>query len=112
MAGTVGPPTARHALSDRARQHLAGSGEPGQLCGDAADLGALRLIGARLHIRSFARWVHPLGRGKRLRLAFFNVAARVISHGRRIYLRFRRAYRHVEAFIGALAKLRALPFVT
>jgi hypothetical protein len=51
-------------------------------------------------------------RGKRLRLAFFNVAARVISHGRRIYLRFGRAYRHADAFIGALTKLRALPFVT
>jgi hypothetical protein len=65
-----------------------------------------------------ARWVRVLAlpeafrtcRGKRLRLAFFNVAARVVHHGRRIYLRLGRAYRYAEEFIGALATLRALPY--
>jgi hypothetical protein len=48
-------------------------------------------------------------RGKRLRLAFLNVAARLVRHGRRLHLRFAAAYRHVEAFTDALKRLRALP---
>jgi hypothetical protein len=63
------------------------------------------------------RWVRVLAlpqsfrtcRGKRLRLAFFNVAARVVTSGRRLYLRLPRAYAHAAAFIEALARLRRLP---
>jgi hypothetical protein len=64
-----------------------------------------------------ARWVRVLAlpeafrtcRGKRLRMSFFNVAARVVRSARRLHLRLPRAYRHAEAFIAALGKLRALP---
>ena len=64
-----------------------------------------------------ARWVRVLAlpeafgtcRGKRLRISFLNVAARVVRSGRRLHLRLPRAYRHAEAFIAALSKLRALP---
>ncbi|MGH9268412.1 MAG: transposase, partial [Acidimicrobiales bacterium] len=64
-----------------------------------------------------ARWVRVLAlpeafrtcRGKRLRLTFFNVAARVVRTGRRLVLRLPRAYAHAGAFIEALARLRALP---
>ena len=64
-----------------------------------------------------ARWVRVLAlpqafatcRGKRLRLAFFNVAARVVRTGRRLILRLPRAYAHAVAFIEALARLRRLP---
>lgn len=64
-----------------------------------------------------ARWVRVLAlpkafatcRGKRLRLAFFNVAARVVRTGRRLILRLPRAYPHAAEFIEALARLRALP---
>jgi len=64
-----------------------------------------------------ARWVRVLAlpeafrtcRGKRLRTSFLNVAARVVRSGRRVHLRLPRAYRHAEAFITALGKLRALP---
>jgi hypothetical protein len=48
-------------------------------------------------------------RGKRLRLGFLNVAARLIRHGRRLHLRFGVAYPHLQAFITALNRLRALP---
>jgi hypothetical protein len=48
-------------------------------------------------------------RGKRLRLAFLNVAARLVRHGRRLHLRFAAAYPHVEAFHTALRRIRALP---
>lgn len=48
-------------------------------------------------------------RGKRLRLAFLNVAARLVRHGRRLHLRFGAAYRHLQAFVTALERLRALP---
>jgi hypothetical protein len=48
-------------------------------------------------------------RGKRLRLAFLNVAARLVRHGRRLHLRFAAAYPHVEAFVTALRRIRALP---
>ena len=64
-----------------------------------------------------ARWVRVLAlpetfrtcRGKRLRSSFFNVPARVVSTARRLYLRLPRAYRHADAFIDALKRLRALP---
>lgn len=48
-------------------------------------------------------------RGKRLRLAFLNVAARLVRHGRRLQLRFGAAYPHTDAFTAALNRLRALP---
>ena len=64
-----------------------------------------------------ARWLRALAlpapfatcRGKRLRLAFLNVAARVITTGRRLVLRLPRAYAHLDAFIEALTRIRALP---
>ena len=64
-----------------------------------------------------ARWLRVLAlpasfatcRGKRLRLTFLNVAARVISTGRRLVLRLPRAYAHLDAFAAALARIRALP---
>ena len=64
-----------------------------------------------------ARWVRVLGlpesfrtcRGKRLRLCFFNVAARVTRSARQLHLRLGRAYAHAEAFIAALERLRRLP---
>lgn len=48
-------------------------------------------------------------RGKRLRLAFLNVPARLVRHGRRLHLRFGAAYRHLRAFVDALDRLRELP---
>lgn len=48
-------------------------------------------------------------RGKRLRLGFLNVAARLVRHGRRLHLRFGAAYAHLQAFVTALERLRALP---
>lgn len=48
-------------------------------------------------------------RGKRLRLGFLNVPARLVRHGRRLHLRFAAAYRHVQDFTDALHRLRALP---
>lgn len=48
-------------------------------------------------------------RGKRLRLAFLNVAARLVRHGRRLHLRFAAAYPHVDGFCAALRHIRALP---
>jgi hypothetical protein len=48
-------------------------------------------------------------RGKRLRLGFLNVAARLVRHGRRPHLRFGAAYPHLDDFVAALNKLRALP---
>lgn len=64
-----------------------------------------------------ARWIRYLAlpatfrtcRGKRLRLAFLNVAARIITTGRRLILRLPRAYPHLNAFAEALARIRALP---
>jgi hypothetical protein len=64
-----------------------------------------------------ARWVRVLAlpesfrtcRGKRLRLSFFNVAAKVVRHGRRLLLRLPRAYPHAMAFLAALQRLRLLP---
>jgi len=48
-------------------------------------------------------------RGKRLRLAFFNVAARVVRHAGRLVVRLPRAYAQADAFIAALTRLRRLP---
>jgi hypothetical protein len=64
-----------------------------------------------------ARWIRVLAlpeafrtsRGKRLRLSFFNVAARVTRRGRQIHLRLPRAYPHARTFIAAMVRLRALP---
>jgi len=64
-----------------------------------------------------ARWLRVLAlptafktcRGKRLRLAFLNVAARLITSGRRLRLRLPRAYAHLDAFAEALTRIRALP---
>jgi hypothetical protein len=64
-----------------------------------------------------ARWLRVLAlpetfatcRGKRLRLGFLNVAAKVVGHGRRLILRLPRAYPHARGFINALAALRKLP---
>lgn len=64
-----------------------------------------------------ARWVRVLAlpeefrtcRGKRLRLAFFNVAARVVRHARKLRLRLPRAYPHADTFLKALTRIRALP---
>jgi hypothetical protein len=48
-------------------------------------------------------------RGKRLRLAFFNVAARVVTHARQLWLRIPRSHAWADAFIEALTRIRALP---
>ncbi len=48
-------------------------------------------------------------RGKRLRLAFLNVPARLVRHARRLHLRFAAAYPHLDAFLDALDRLLALP---
>lgn len=64
-----------------------------------------------------ARWVRVLAlperfatcRGKRLRLAFFNLAARVVHHAGRLHLRLPRAYAHAAAFVEALSRIRRLP---
>lgn len=63
------------------------------------------------------RWLRTLAlpetftrtRGKRLRLAFLNVAARLVRHGRRLHLRFAKHYPWIDAFTTALRKIRALP---
>jgi len=64
-----------------------------------------------------ARWIRdqhlPLEfrrcRGKRLRLAFLNVAARVVRHARQLHLRIPRSHAWADAFIEALTRIRALP---
>jgi hypothetical protein len=48
-------------------------------------------------------------RGKRLRLHFLNVAARLVRHGRQLQLRFTAGYAHRQAFTTALERLRQLP---
>jgi hypothetical protein len=48
-------------------------------------------------------------RGKRLRLAFLNVPARLARTGRRLHLRFAAAYPHADAFADALRAVQALP---
>lgn len=64
-----------------------------------------------------ARWLRTLAlpapfrtcRGKRLRLAFLNVAARVVRHAGGLRLRLPRAYAHAAAFVEALTRIRHLP---
>jgi Transposase DDE domain group 1 len=64
-----------------------------------------------------ARWLETLAlprefrrcRGKRLRLAFFNVAARVVTHARQLWLRLPRSHAWAAAFIEALTRIRQLP---
>lgn len=64
-----------------------------------------------------ARWIRHLAlpadfarcRGKRLRLAFFNIAARVVRHARQLWLRLPRSHAWADAFIEALTRIRALP---
>jgi hypothetical protein len=64
-----------------------------------------------------ARWIRVLAlprefrrcRGKRLRLAFFNVAARVVRHARQLWLRLPASYAWADAFIEALTRIRRLP---
>ena len=48
-------------------------------------------------------------RGKRLRLAFLNVAARIGHHAGGLQLKFARAYRWVADFAAAVNRLHALP---
>jgi hypothetical protein len=48
-------------------------------------------------------------RGKRLRLGFLNVPARLAHHARQLQLRFTAAYPNLEAFQAALDRVRALP---
>lgn len=48
-------------------------------------------------------------RGKRLRLAFLNVAARIGHHARRLQLKFSAGYRWVDDFAAAIRRLHALP---
>lgn len=50
--------------------------------------------------------------GKRLRLSFLNLAARVTTSGRRLILNLPRAYRFTHAFIEALTRIRQLPAFT
>lgn len=64
-----------------------------------------------------ARWVRVLAlpdsfhrcRGKRLRLAFFNTAARLVRHARQLIVRLPRSHAWAAAFIEALTRIRALP---
>lgn len=64
-----------------------------------------------------ARWIDVLAlprefrrcRGKRLRLAFFNVPARVATHARQLWLRLPRSHARAAAFIEALTRIRRLP---
>lgn len=64
-----------------------------------------------------ARWIGVVAlpeafrtsRGKRLRLSFFNVAARVTRSGRQIHLRLLRAYSHAHGFVAAIKRLPAVP---
>lgn len=66
---------------------------------------------------NIGRWLRTLAlprafrraRGKRLRLAFLNIAARLVRHGRRLHLRFAAAYPHLHAFTTALQRVLALP---
>jgi len=48
-------------------------------------------------------------RGKRLRLAFFNAPARVVTHARRLHLRLPRSHPWGADFIEALTRIRELP---
>lgn len=64
-----------------------------------------------------ARWIRTLAlpaafgrsRGKRLRIAFFNIAARIVHHARRAHLRIPCTHPFAHAFIEALTRIRQLP---
>jgi hypothetical protein len=64
-----------------------------------------------------ARWIRVLAlpepfhrcRGKRLRLAFFNIAGRIVRHARQLVMRLPRSHAWAAAFIEALTRIRALP---
>jgi Transposase DDE domain group 1 len=64
-----------------------------------------------------ARWLRVLAlpdefhrcRAKRWRLAFFNVAARVVRHAGTLWLRLPRNHAWADAFIEALTRIRRLP---
>jgi hypothetical protein len=66
---------------------------------------------------NIARWIRHLAlpaeftrcRGKRLRIAFFNAPARVVTHARRTWLRLPNSHAWADAFIEALTRIRALP---
>jgi len=67
--------------------------------------------------RNTAGWVQTLAlpppfkrcRAKRLRLAFFNIAARVVRHAGQLHLRLPRNHAWAAAFIEALTRIRQLP---
>ena len=67
----------------------------------AARMTVLRTLGLPRAVRR--------ARGKRLRLAFLNVPARLARTGRRLYLCFPAAYAYVQDFTDALRAIRALP---
>jgi hypothetical protein len=64
-----------------------------------------------------ARWIRTLAlppefqraRGKRLRIAFFNIAARIVHHARQTWLRIPHTHPWAHAFIEALTRIRQLP---
>lgn len=64
-----------------------------------------------------ARWIRTLtlpaafhrSRGKRLRIAFFNIAARIVHHARQTWLRIPHTHPWAHAFIEALTRVRQLP---
>ena len=64
-----------------------------------------------------ARWLRILSfpaafrrcRGKRLRIRFLNVAARVVRSGRRLRLRLPHAYPYARDFVAAIERIRSLP---
>jgi hypothetical protein len=68
-------------------------------------------------VHNCGRWLRVLAvppefhrcRGKRWRLAFFNVAARVVRHAGALWLRLPRNHAWADAFIEALTRIRALP---
>ncbi len=47
---------------------------------------------------------------KRMRAAFLNAPAKVVSHARGIILRLPRTYAYFDAFVEALARIRRLPY--
>lgn len=65
------------------------------------------------------RWLRVLAlppafrrcRGKRLRMCFLNVAARLVHSGRRLRLRLPRAYPYAQDFVAAIDRIRGLPDV-
>ena len=92
------------------------------ICGETGDVLAIRARAGNAHpgrgnAHNTARWVRHFGlplafkrcRGKRLRLAFLNVAARVVNHAGGLELRLPRSHAWADAFIEALTRIRALP---